>query len=79
MKGLRLFALVAAVFLSIAAVEASGWTFQGCWSPTAFGPCYDAYTDASGNYWRCDACGTTKNPSSHHCVQFNPSTGFWCS
>ena len=80
MKGLKIFALVAALFLSFAAVEASsGWTFQGCWSPSAFGTCYDVYTDSSGNYWRCAACGTTKNPNSHTCFGLNPSTGFWCS
>lgn len=79
MKRLKILALAAAVMLSIVAVEASNWTFQGCWSPFPSGTCYDVYTDSAGNYWRCKACGTTKNPSPNTCFKINPSIGYWCS
>lgn len=75
---LRAFAFAAAFALtSLALAAPSGWTFQGCWTQSSSGPCYDVYSDASGNYWRCASCGTTKN--FNHCVQINPATGLWCS
>jgi len=80
MKRLKALMLVLAVLLGVAAVEgASGWTFQGCWSPFPTGTCYDVYTDSAGSYWRCAACGTTKNPNPNTCFRINPSIGYWCS
>jgi hypothetical protein len=80
MKRFKVLAFMLAALLGIAAVEASpGWTFQGCWTPFSAGTCYDVYTDSAGNHWRCAACGTTKKPNSHNCIQINPSTGLWCS
>jgi hypothetical protein len=77
----RALGFAAALCLSAFAVSAqSGWVFQGCWNPFPSGTCYDVYRDASGNYWRCKACGTTTNPSSKTCFRVSPnSTGYWCS
>jgi hypothetical protein len=77
----RALGFAAALCLSAFAVHAqSGWVFQGCWNPFPTGTCYDVYRDASGNYWRCKACGTTTNPSSKTCFRVSPnSTGYWCS
>lgn len=79
MKRLKILAFLLAAVISAAVQGASNWTFQGCWAQFAAGPCYDAYTDSSGAYWRCKACGTTNNPSPRTCFQISPSTGFWCS
>ena len=78
---LKILAFLVASQLAVAALQgaSSGWVVQGCWSPYAYGTCYDVFTDSTGAYWRCAACGTTKNPSSHTCFGLNPSTGFWCS
>lgn len=77
----RTFALIAALSLSAFAVRAqSGWVFEGCWNPFPSGTCYDVFRDASGNYWRCKACGTTTKPSTSTCSRVYPySTGYWCS
>jgi hypothetical protein len=80
MKRLKILAFLLAAVTSVAAVQgASNWTFQGCWSQSGFGPCYDVFTDSSGAYWRCKACGTTNKPNSNTCFRISPSTGFWCS
>jgi hypothetical protein len=81
MKRLKILGLALAASLSVAAVEAQqgGWTFQGCWTQFSSGPCYDVYTDSSGNYWRCARCGTTNKPSTKNCIRITPSTGLWCS
>lgn len=78
---LRTFGLAAALSLSAFAVGAqTGWVYQGCWTPRVYGPCYDIYSDASGNYWECKACGTTTNPSPKTCGQVFPNSfGYWCS
>jgi hypothetical protein len=78
---LRTFGLAAVLTLSAWAAGAqSGWVYQGCWNPRIYGTCYDIYSDASGNYWLCKACGTTTNPSPKTCGQVFPSsTGYWCS
>jgi len=60
----------------------SGWIHEGCWSSTQFGQCYDIYRDPSGNYWKCGACGTTKNPGPNKCNPISSQTlnsGYWCS
>jgi hypothetical protein len=78
---LRAFGLAAVLSLATFAVRAqTGWVYQGCWNPRIYGTCYDIYSDASGNYWLCKACGTTTNPSPKTCGQVFPnSTGYWCS
>lgn len=74
----KIFGLVLAAGLSVAAVEAqSGWVYQGCWSPFRTGTCYDTYRDSAGNYWQCRPCGTTT--SFNNCIKINPSIGWWCS
>ena len=58
------------------------WTFEGCWTQFAAGPCRDVFRDPQGNYWICRACGTTGNPGPGKCSQISSSTlatGFWCS
>jgi hypothetical protein len=77
---LRILGLVMAASLSFAAVEAqSGWVYQGCWTQFSSSPCYDVYSDSSGNHWRCARCRTTTKPSSKTCFKVNTSTGLWCS
>lgn len=82
MKKLRILALLAAVSLSVAAVEAqSGRAYLGCWSP--YPNCAgasDIYRDSSGRLWDCGACGTY-NPSSPTCHEVSTmiySIGYWC-
>ena len=76
----KIFGLVLAAGLSVAAVEAqSGWVYQGCWTQFSAGTCYDVYSDSSGNYWRCARCRTTTKPSTKTCIRVTPSTGLWCS
>lgn len=61
---------------------AANWTFEGCWTQWAAGPCRDVFRDAQGNYWICRDCGTTGNPGPGKCSQISPqtlATGFWCS
>jgi hypothetical protein len=80
MKRLKILGLVLAASLSVAAAEAqSGWVYQGCWTQFSSGPCYDVYSDSSGNYWRCARCRTTTKPSTKTCFRVTPSTGLWCS
>ena len=58
------------------------WTFEGCWTQFASGPCRDVFRDDHGNYFICKACGTTGNPSPGKCnpiSQATLATGFWCS
>ena len=60
----------------------SGWVHEGCWEASQSGPCYDIYRDASGNYWKCSQCGTTKNPGPNKCSQISLQAlnqGYWCS
>lgn len=65
-----------------AARPAANWTFEGCWTQFASGPCRDVFRDQQGNYWICRACGTTGNPGPGKCSQISAATlatGFWCS
>jgi hypothetical protein len=58
------------------------WTFEGCWTQFAAGPCRDVYRDEQGDFWICKACGTTGNPGPGKCSPISAgtlSTGFWCS
>ena len=58
------------------------WTFEGCWTQFASGPCRDVFRDDQGNYWICKACGTTGNPTPGKCSPISSATlarGFWCS
>ena len=60
----------------------ANWTFEGCWSPTAFGTCRDIFRDSQGNYYICRDCGTTGNPTPGKCNPISQTTlasGFWCS
>ena len=60
----------------------ANWTFEGCWTQFASGPCRDVFRDDQGNFWICRACGTTGNPSPGKCSPINSATlatGFWCS
>jgi hypothetical protein len=79
---LSMFLLVAAAPASDVktAVQASDWTYQGCFAPTGT-TCYDVYTH-NGGYWMCDACRTTKRPSENKCRQLSSAqlaNGRWCS
>lgn len=63
-------------------VPAANWTFEGCWTQFAAGPCRDVFRDEQGNYWICKLCGTTGNPGPGKCSPIGASTlatGFWCS
>jgi hypothetical protein len=64
------------------AASAAQWTFEGCWTQFAAGPCRDVYRDDQGNYWICKGCGSTGNPGPGKCNPISASTlatGFWCS
>ncbi|HEX7181791.1 MAG TPA: hypothetical protein VF756_08120 [Thermoanaerobaculia bacterium] len=85
MKGhlIRAFAVLAVLALTVLAAQAApaGWTYQGCWSP--YPNCVgakDVYTDASGSFWQCRACGTTTNPSTSTCYKSGNlnNIGYWC-
>ena len=54
------------------------WTFEGCFTYFASGPCLDVFRDSSGTLWVCKACGTTNNPNPSKC-QILSGSGFWCS
>lgn len=61
---------------------AANWTFEGCWTQFSARPCRDIYRDQQGNFWICDACGTTGNPGPGKCNPISSATlasGFWCS
>lgn len=61
--------------------QASGWTYQGCFSLTGTSPCYDVYTH-NGGYWMCSSCGTTKRPTENSCrllSAYQLQNGRWCS
>lgn len=82
---LSVFLLIGATPLPHAAPVApqpvSDWSFQGCFSPTGTGPCYDAYSH-NGGIWMCAACGTTNKPNENKCRQLSAyelSHGRWCS
>ena len=83
MKKLKIFGLVLAASLSVAAVQAqTGWVLEGCWSP--YPNCVgakDVYRDSTGQLWQCKACGTTTNPSPTTCYKSSNlySIGYWCS
>lgn len=73
--------LVAVFALSFGVAYASGWTYEGCWSP--YPNCVgakDVYTDSQGNFWQCGACGTTTNPGPSTCYQSGDLNriGYWC-
>lgn len=60
----------------------ANWTFEGCWTQFAQGPCRDVFRDQQGGYWICRDCGTTGNPGPGKCNPISPATlasGFWCS
>lgn len=64
------------------AMPAAKWTFEGCWTQFASGPCRDVFRDDQGNYWICKDCGTTGNPTPGKCNPISQATlasGFWCS
>jgi hypothetical protein len=68
------------------AVKASSagnqYTFEGCWTQFASGPCRDVFRDQNGGYWICRDCGTTGNPTPGKCSPISSATlasGFWCS
>lgn len=83
MKRFKIFGLVLAASLSLAAAEAqTRLVYQGCWSP--YPNCAgasDIYRDSAGRYWNCGRCGTTSNPNPSSCRQVgNPNQiGYWCS
>jgi hypothetical protein len=63
-------------------VPAARWTFEGCWTQFASGPCRDVFRDDQGNFWICKDCGTTGNPTPGKCSPISQATlasGFWCS
>ena len=63
-------------------VAMANWTFSGCWSPNGNQPCYDIFTDSSGQHWKCKQCGQTGNPSPGKCTpisQAQLNNGRWCS
>jgi len=63
-------------------VPAARWTFEGCWTQFASGPCRDVFRDDQGNFWICKDCGTTGNPTPGKCSPISQGTlasGFWCS
>lgn len=82
MKRFKLFALLAALSLSVAAVEAqSGYTYEGCWSP--YPNCAgaaDVFRDSSGNLWECYGCGTNTTVTGN-CFRAGNlyAIGYWCS
>jgi len=61
----------------------SSWTLVGCWKSRPWlTTCLDVYTDPSGNYWICRACGTTRTPSPGKCrstTLAELNSGTWCS
>jgi hypothetical protein len=60
----------------------ANWTFEGCWTQFASGPCRDVFRDQQGGYWICRDCGTTGNPGPGKCNPISQATlasGFWCS
>lgn len=64
------------------AAPAPKWTFEGCWTQFASGPCRDIFRDDQGNYYICKDCGTTGNPGPGKCNPISTTTlasGFWCS
>jgi hypothetical protein len=64
------------------ATRAIQFTFEGCWTQFAQGPCRDVYRDQDGGYWICRDCGTTGNPTPGKCSPISSATlarGFWCS
>ena len=63
-------------------LPAARWTFEGCWTQFAAGPCRDVFRDDQGNFWICKDCGTTGKPTPGKCSPISPATlasGFWCS
>ena len=65
-----------------AAAAPAKWTFEGCWTQFAAGPCRDVFHDDQGNHWICKDCGTTGNPGPGKCNPISQATlasGFWCS
>jgi hypothetical protein len=64
------------------AAPGGGWTHSGCWTQFSSGTCYDIYTDASGNHYKCKPCGETKKPNQNTCTAISQATlnsGRWCS
>ena len=64
------------------AASGAKWTFEGCWTQFASGPCRDVFRDDQGNYYICKDCGTTGNPGPGKCNPISQATlasGFWCS
>jgi hypothetical protein len=83
-RSIRICALLVALCLSALAASAlpPGWTYQACWSP--YPNCVgakDAFTDASGSFWQCKACGTTTTPGPGTCYKSGNlnQIGYWCS
>jgi|SRR5712675_690773 len=67
---------------TIAPATSGGFTFEGCWTQSQGGQCYDIFRDSSGNYWKCKKCGETKNANQGSCAPIGITTlnsGFWCS
>src|SRR5262245_10230815 len=72
----------AAESAAIAATPMAQWTFEGCWTRSQGGTCFDIYHDAAGNHWICKACGTTKSPGPGKCEPISSAElgrGRWCS
>lgn len=68
--------------VAVAPDAAGGWTHSGCWTQFSGGTCYDIYSDASGNRYKCKPCGETKKPNQNTCTAISQATlnsGRWCS
>lgn len=82
MNRLRALLFLLAAVLLVTAASAGSLTYQGCWTPfPTCNPAYDIYTDSSGRWFNCGACGTTSNPNPNSCQQVGNlnQIGYWCS
>lgn len=67
--------------LSAKPLKPPDFVFEGCWAYFPSGPCYDIYRDSAGDYWICDLCLQTKNPSPKKCNRISLeilNRGYWC-
>ncbi len=57
------------------------WVFEGCLSYFPSGArCFDVYS-FDGDYWGCEQCGETENPSTTTCSRLSTwvlENGYWC-
>lgn len=60
-------------------LAAANWTFVGCIQLGS--TCYDVFEDNKGDWWVCQECFTTQNPSPKKCRRLTPweiINSLWC-